>query len=103
MKVKHAQKLPREWLPLARLFDGLGDASRQKILLLFDKGEELTIKQMCDVLPLSRTSVVHHVTILERAHLLERRKAGRDVFFKIDKAHLIDALERVLIYAKAEV
>ncbi len=103
MKTRYAKNLPDEWQKIARMFDGLGDVSRQTIMLLFDKNEELTIKQMCHVLSLSRTSIVHHVATLERADLLLRRKAGRDVFFRINKSTLINTLERVINYAKTEV
>ena len=103
MRAHYARKLPTEWLHIAQIFDGLGDPTRQTILLLFEKDEELTTKQLADALPYSRTSIVHHISTLERAELLQRRKEGREVFFRINKDLLINTLERVLTYAKTEV
>lgn len=102
MRRKYASTLPTEWRDISRLFDALGDSTRQRILLLFEPGEELGIKQIASTFALSRTSVVFHLEALETAGLLLRRKVGRDVLFRFNKDMLVNALERVVSYVKRE-
>ena len=77
------------------VFSALGDLSRQKILLLFDKGERLTIKQIAEALPMSRTAVVHHIQVLLDAGVLRRTKTGKEVFLRIDKRFVVSTIRRV--------
>ena len=100
MKSKLARKLPLPWERFATVFAALGETYRQRVLLLFEPDEELSIKQIADVLPLSRSAVLHHVKVLEAAGLLKRRKEGREVFLRIDTKLLVETLERTLDYAR---
>ena len=100
MKKEYIEKLPEHWVGRAEVLKALGDTTRQRILLLFDPGEELSIKDIADLFPYSRTNVVHHIEILERAKILSRTKIGRDVFLTLNKDVLIDALDNVLTYIK---
>ncbi|MDR1733060.1 MAG: metalloregulator ArsR/SmtB family transcription factor [Synergistaceae bacterium] len=96
------RELPAQWHNTAEILHALGDATRQRILLLFEPGEELTIKTIADLFPCSRTSVTHHLAVLEKAGLLGRRRAGRDVYLRLEKSVLIDTLSSVLQYAQTE-
>lgn len=102
MKRQYAAEMPDSWIRRADVLHALGDATRQRILLLFEPGEELSIKSIADLFPYSRTNIAHHIGVLEKAGVLSRRKSGRDVMLKIEKDVLIDALENVLIYVKTE-
>ena len=79
MRNAYATRIPADWEQFAAVFSALGDSYRQRILLFFEPGERLTIKQIADVLPLSRTAVLHHVRVLQSAGLLESSKEGREV------------------------
>jgi DNA-binding GntR family transcriptional regulator len=57
MRNAYADSIPADWEQFAAVFSALGDSYRQRILLFFEPGERLTIKQIADVLPLSRTAV----------------------------------------------
>ena len=98
MKTTHILELPPEWQPTARVFFALGDATRQKILLLFEAGEELSIKQIAETIALSRTAVVHHITVLQQAGILHSRKQGREVLYRIELGTVQYALNRVELY-----
>lgn len=87
----------------AEVLHALGDATRQRILLLFEPEEELSIKAIADLFPYSRTNMTHHITVLERAGILTRSKSGRDVFLRLNKDVLLKALESVLTYVKTAV
>ncbi len=100
MQKQFARRLPADWKRYAAVFSALGDSYRQRILLFFDTGERLTQKQIADVLPLSRTAVLHHVRVLRKAGLLRGSKEGREVFLTVDKALLVEALAATLDYVE---
>ena len=96
-------ELPEHWLNTAEVLHALGDKTRQRILLLFEREEELGIKAIADLFPFSRTNMTHHIAVLERAGILTRSKSGRDVFLRLNKNVLTGALESVLTYVKTEI
>ena len=102
MRTAYSRKLPNDWSGIAQFFDALGDATRQRILLLFEPGEEVGIKAIAGLFDCSRTSIVYHLNVLEEAGLLERRRAGRDVLYRLNKKHLTDVMIRVLAYVQKE-
>ena len=102
MRTSYARKLPPNWTGIAQFFDALGDATRQRILLLFEPGEEIGIKAIAGLFECSRTSIVYHLNVLEEAGLLERRREGRDVLYRLNKKHLTDVMIRVLAYVQKE-
>lgn len=102
MKTHYLAHLPPEWEPIAQIFGALGDGTRQTILLLFEPGERLGLKQIVDVLPLSRSAVVHHINVLEQAGLLIPEKRGREVLYRVNLERAIDALDKVKSYAETD-
>lgn len=103
MITKYLTELPTGWERVAKIFEAMGSPIRQRILLVFEAGEELTIKQIADLFPFSRTTTLFHLNVLEKAGLLLRRRDGREVYFRLNKAPLLDALQRVNKYAMEEV
>jgi biotin operon repressor len=95
MRNVYATRIPADWEQFAAVFSALGDSYRQRILLFFEPGE-----QIADVLPLSRTAVLHHVRVLQSAGLLESSKEGREVFLTVNKALLLQALTSTARYAE---
>lgn len=102
MRTSYAKKLPNDWKGIAQFFAALGDATRQRILLLFEPGEEIGIKAIAALFDCSRTSIVYHLTVLQEAGLLQRRRAGRDVLFRLNKERMTDVLIRVHDYVQKE-
>ena len=100
MRNAYADSIPADWEQFAAVFSALGDSYRQRILLFFEPGERLTIKQIADLLPLSRTAVLQHVRVLRSAGLLESSKEGREVFLTVNKALLLEALTSTARYAE---
>lgn len=90
--------MPPEWSGVAQIFTALGDDWRQRILLAFKPGERLSIKDIADHLPLSRTAVVHHLTVLRDAGILASEKAGREVLYHLEESRLQWALDALRIY-----
>ncbi len=93
MKTDYIHELPQDWLPAARVFAALGDPWRQKILLLFEPNEELPIKDIADIFPLSRTAIVHHLTVLERAEVLQSRREGKASLYSLRPGMVLAALD----------
>lgn len=94
------KELPNHWANTAEVLHALGDATRQRILLLFEPEEELSVKVIAELFPFSRTNMAHHIAVLEKAGLLLRTKRGRDVYLRLNKDVLTHALESVLSYVK---
>lgn len=100
MSRKYDRRLRKEWTVRARVFVALGDAHRQRMLLMFEKGEELTIKDIADASPLSRTAVAHHVRVLRESGVLVAQKRGRCVFLTPNPRAVLDAMRGVSEYIR---
>ena len=98
MNTEHIKELPQEWQPIARTLAAIGDEVRQRILLLFEPDERLTIKQITDAIGLSRSAVVHHLNVLQQAEILLSHKKGREVFFYIDPRPVVYAMQQLHLY-----
>ncbi len=92
----------RKWAKRSRVFTALGDEHRQRILLMFERGEELTIKDIVDASPLSRTAVTHHVRMLREAEVLTAEKRGKAVFLRPNPRRVLEALNAVREYIREE-
>lgn len=103
MRNEYLQILPPEWSVTSRLFVALGDEQRQRLLLAFEPGERLNITQLVSTSKLSRTAVNHHLKVLREAGALSSEKVGKEVYFRIEKDNMIDALQRVLAYVKEKI
>lgn len=95
MKKTYGQAIPAQWREISKVFVALGDEHRQRILLLFEPGERLNVGKVAEVSTLSRSTVSHHLKILREARVLQSEKIGKEVWFWLDKAYLVGALEAV--------
>src|SRR4029453_8573935 len=93
MKRAYARAIPAAWRRIARIFVALGDAHRQRILLMFEPGERLNVAQIVAASTLSRTAVSHHFRVLREAGVLKSEKSGREVYFWPD----VDAVRSALV------
>lgn len=100
MNKNYMRSLPKEWGAMAKVFIALGDEHRQRILLTFGKGERLTVGQISEVSTLSRPAVSHHLKILRAAGILDSEKIGKEVYLRVNKTMLEDALVSVLDYVR---
>lgn len=102
MKTSYLQSIPDEWANTARIFTALGDEHRQRILLLFEPGERLTISDIAGVSTLSRTAVNHHLKILREANLLIADKIGKEVFLRVNTALFLDTFDLMTTYVRQQ-
>jgi DNA-binding transcriptional ArsR family regulator len=102
MKRNYLRAIPKEWRAMAKVFVALGDAHRQRILLLFERGERLTVGQIAEVASLSRPAVSHHLKILRDAGVLAAERSGREVHLRVNRTVLEQTLAAVLEYVRNE-
>jgi ArsR family transcriptional regulator len=100
MKRNYMRAIPKEWRNIAKVYTALGDEHRQRILLTFEPGERLNVGEIVEVSTLSRSAVSHHLRLLREAGVLQSEKRGKEVYFWINKAFLIEAMETVVDYIK---
>lgn len=97
LRHSYARALPRAWRRTARIFVALGDPHRQRILLMFEPGERLSVREIVAASTLSRTAVAHHLKVLREAGVLHSEKIGKEVWHRSDpeavRAALTDALD----------
>lgn len=100
MKADYTRALPPEWKPMSKVFTALGDEHRQRILLLFERGERLNVGQIAEVSTLARSTISHHLKILREAGVLESEKIGKEVWFWINRPLIEATLGNVLDYVR---
>ena len=61
----------------------------------------LNVSQIVEVSTLSRTAVSDHLRVLREAGALESRKEGKEVYFWINKAFLVETMSTVVDYIRA--
>ena len=100
MKTEYLNQIPESWAETAHIFTALGDSHRQRILLLFDAQEQLTISQIVAVFPLSRTAMMHHLNVLRDAKLLISEKVGKEVFLRVNTELLLSTFSQLSDYVQ---
>jgi ArsR family transcriptional regulator len=95
MKKEFAEHLPEGWDEFAEFFSALGDSTRQKILLLFEAGEEICVNEIASAFPLSRPAISHHLKVLRNAELLISEKRGKEIYYRVNYDHCAKVLSLV--------
>jgi ArsR family transcriptional regulator, arsenate/arsenite/antimonite-responsive transcriptional repressor len=98
MRPSYSRALPRTWQRNALIFTALGDPHRQRIVLMFEENERLSVGQIVDASTLSRSAVAHHLRVLRVAGVLRCRKEGKEVFYWPDPDTVRAALDGVREY-----
>ncbi len=98
MHKNYSRSIPRQWRDIAKVFIAMGDAHRQRILLIFEQGERLNVGQIAEVSTLSRSAVSHHLKIMREAGVLGTEKIGKEVYFWVERDALLGALANVADY-----
>ena len=78
-----------------RLWAALGDPTRLRLLdLLLERGET-TASALARELPITRQGIAKHLLVLERADLVQARRAGRETRFTLRGERLAQAQRQV--------
>ena len=98
MRPSYARAIPRPWRQTAGIFVALGDPHRQRIVLMFERGERLNVGQIVAASTLSRSAVAYHLKVLRAAGVLRCEKIGKEVWYWPDSDAVREALRAVLQY-----
>ena len=74
-------------IPLAELFSALSDASRVRIISLLLDGE-MGVGALAEKLNMTESAVSHQLRGLRQMRFVRARKAGRQVFYRLDDDHV---------------
>jgi DNA-binding transcriptional ArsR family regulator len=72
---------------VAELFAAFGDTSRVRILHCLTRGEQ-NVGALARVVGISESAISHHMRHLRTLRLVSTRKAGREVFYRVDDPHV---------------
>ncbi len=73
---------------VAELFRAFSDTSRVRILSALI-GRELSVNRLADVVGISVSGVSHHLRSLRQMHLVDARRDGKEVFYRVEDEHII--------------
>ncbi len=71
---------------LTSFFGLLSDRTRLKILLCLIDGER-NVTWLCNELKLPQPTISHHLGLLRQAKVIENRRAGKMIFYKLNSQH----------------
>jgi ArsR family transcriptional regulator, cadmium/lead-responsive transcriptional repressor len=82
------------------LWTAIADPSRRRVLDLLVQRGESTASTLADQVPFTRQAVSKHLVVLEEAGLVDRRKQGREVLFRVDADRLDQATQAMADVAR---
>jgi DNA-binding transcriptional ArsR family regulator len=74
------------------VFGALSDPTRRRLLAAIADRPAATATELASELPISRQAVIKHLSALAQAGLLDRRRTGREVHYRVTPAPLSDAV-----------
>ena len=101
MKEDFSKEMAEEWGDIGPVLAALGSITRQRILMLFEPDEQLNIKCIADQFNLSRTAVVHHISVLQEAGILKSERVGKEVIMNVDWDLVYKTVDKVKDYIAA--
>ncbi len=73
---------------VAELFRAFSDTSRVRIISALLDGEK-NITTLAEVVEISESAVSHHMRGLRQMHLVQFRRDGKEVYYRIEDDHII--------------
>lgn len=70
----------------------LASSTRQRVMLLFARGEELSVGEVADRLGIGQSTASQQLAVLRRAHVVLARREGKTVFYRADRDGMAAAL-----------
>ncbi|HNT53424.1 MAG TPA: metalloregulator ArsR/SmtB family transcription factor [Anaerolineaceae bacterium] len=73
---------------VAELFSAFSDTSRVRILsALVD--QELNVTTLAALVGVTDSAISHHLRNLRQMHIVQSRRDGKEVFYRVDDEHII--------------
>jgi len=73
---------------VAELFRSFSDTSRVRILSALTCGE-LNVGALADAVGISESAVSHHLRGLRQMQLVQARREGKEVYYRVEDEHII--------------
>src|SRR5512140_892117 len=73
---------------VAELFRAFGDTSRVRILSALADGE-LNVSALAALAGISESAVSHHMRSLRQMQIVQARRDGKEVYYRMEDTHLI--------------
>lgn len=86
---------------VAELFRALSDPSRVRIISALLEGE-MNISALAEYVGISESAVSHQMRGLRQMRMVRARKAGRQVFYRLDDEHVAELFRKGLDHAQHE-
>lgn len=90
---------PADLTHVAGLFQALADPTRLTLLLALQDGER-SVSALTDLLSQPQSTVSRHLGILRHARLVQTRRDGPRVHYRLADAHLADLLTQAFSHAE---
>ncbi len=73
---------------VAELFDVFSDPSRVRLISALAEGE-LNVSALAEIVGISESAVSHHLRGLRQMQVVQTRKDGREVYYRIEDEHIL--------------
>ncbi len=73
---------------VAELFRAFSDTSRVRILSVLT-GREMNVNALAHTVGISESAVSHHMRSLRQMHLVQARRDGKEVYYRVEDEHII--------------
>ncbi|ULO07037.1 winged helix-turn-helix transcriptional regulator [Paenibacillus sp. 19GGS1-52] len=74
-------------------FRAIFDPVRSELLLFLSANGEMTIGEIAEHFPQNRSVISRHLDFMNRFKIVQRRKEGREVYYKANKEFIVDTFE----------
>ncbi len=81
----------------AEIFQALGHPTRVAIVEYLRKGE-ISVKQLCEKVGIEQANASQHLAVLRSKHIVETRKEGNQIFYRLRHPLVGDMLEMMRQY-----
>lgn len=78
----------------------LASPARQKIMLLFARGAELSVNQVAELAGIGQSTASEQLKLLRRGGIVTSRRDGKTVYYRADRDGMARALEDLQAYLK---
>ncbi|WP_405429001.1 ArsR/SmtB family transcription factor [Micromonospora sp. NBC_00617] len=76
----------------------LGSPTRQRIMMLFAQGAELSVGQVAEHVSISQATASQQLTLLRRGRVVTSRREGKTVYYRADRDGALAALAELQSY-----
>lgn len=91
-QIKRDLKEEKSLEQLSKIFKGIGDGNRLKIVYVLSKSP-LCVYHIADLLDVTQSSISHHLKVLRDLDLVKFEKQGKLVVYSLDDDHVLELLE----------